>query len=279
LEEKVITKGEEWHFRVGKELYGPLVAGYCQWLESNCGKLGYSGPVYFALRDAAPLQEAAGVMWQGKMIYPVGIYVNRPLLGIEDEIAPEAANVDGHMQKYLTAYGLMAKPEAVWADTGAWGTVIKVLKQKILVDTDLYPFFWFSHNPRIPGYINHLLTHIGMDPNLGEVLNDSLECVFPQIYKRPLELVSGNVGWEVKLEKSNLLAVAWGQAALAGVRSAAVEYAGGISQEQQLKALSKLITAHQEAKEGKCTGVLPDNTPTWSKGQDFLTDWPENLLP
>jgi len=276
--ERMIEKGEEWHFEIGKNLYGPLAVGFCQWVEEYCQGIRHGGAVHFALRDAAPLQESANVQWDGKMIYPVGIYVNRPLLGIEDEIAPQEASVDGNMRVYLGALGLLSSSNVVWADTGAWGTVIKVLKQGLLKDVNLHPLFWFSHNPGIPGYINHLLKEAALNPCLGEVINDSLECVFPQQYQRPLEVVQDKVGWRVNLEHNNPIAVTWGRAALAGVKAAARELSG-ITRAQEIVAINKLAEAHEGAKTGGCTGVLPQNTPTWSKGEQFLAEWPKGLLP
>ncbi len=198
--QEIVKAGQEWHYKIGKELYGPLINGYCKWLESKCLELGHTGGVYFALRDAAPLMESAKILWQKSDIHPIGVYANRPLLGVEDEISPEISHVDGNMQKYLKDLGLTDKKVIVWADTGAWGTVIKVLKQGVLSNHKLYPFFWYSHNPNIPGYLNELLEKVGTDIGIGEVLNDSLECVFPQQHLRPVELVQAN-GWNVKLEQ------------------------------------------------------------------------------
>src|SRR3990170_3409491 len=119
--QELVKAGQEWHYQAGKELYGPLINGYCKWLESNCVALGHTGDVYFALRDAAPLMESAKILWQNGILYPVGVYANRPLLGVEDEISPEISHVDGNMQKYLKSKALTNKETVVWADTGAWG--------------------------------------------------------------------------------------------------------------------------------------------------------------
>lgn len=278
--QELVKAGQEWHYKVGKELYGPLINGYCKWLENKCKELGHTGGVYFALRDAAPLMESAKVLWQQSDIYPVGIYANRPLLGVEDEISPEISNVDGNMQKYLKSKDLTSNETVVWSDTGAWGTTIKVLKQGVLNNHKMYPFFWYSHNPNIPGYLNELLEEIGAEASVGEVLNDSLECVFPQQHLRPIELIQTGKEWDVKLEKSGELSATWGQAALLGVKDSAIDLMIGKEPFQEIQALKKLIEAHQKAKKGGVvTGVLPNNTPTWSKGDEFLSSWPAGLLP
>lgn len=272
-----IEKGKALHYTVGKEIYGPLVAGYCQWLSQECQKLGYSGDVFFALRDAAPLETAALISWPHKGLNPVGIYANRPLLGVDDEIAPETSMANGNVLAYFEKKGVHAADKVIWADTGAWGTVIKVLKTTFLKDKELYPFFWYSHNPYIPGYVNTLLSMAGLDDKFGEILNDSMECMFPQKYLRPLQIIEDSTG--VVLIPSNYLAILWGQAALEGAKAGAVGWQGGISQNEQINELYKLYALSEESKQtGHWTGVLPTNTPTWSQGKEFLTQFSPGLI-
>ena len=168
--EEIVHKGELLHQHVGENIYGPLIAGYIQWVEDKCGEAGHTGPVFFALRDAAPLETAAKVLWNGKAIYPVGVYANRPMLMIEDEIAPEWASANGKVVQYLGMLGLAGMEKVVWSDTGAWGTVVKALKVGLLNNADFLPLFWYSHNPHISGYINSLLPECGIDEKFGEVL-------------------------------------------------------------------------------------------------------------
>lgn len=271
-----VEKGVEWHFNLGEKLYGPLIVGYVGWLEKKMKEIGYQGKVHFALRDAAPLMTAAEIMWQGKTYFPVGAYVNRPLLGVDDEIAPEKAKVNGNMKDYLRSLEITGAEKVIWSDTGAWGTVVKTMKQIGLVPGELHPLFWYSHNPHIPGYLNELLAKVVLPEKFGEVINDSLECVFPQQWLRPLELESSPGGWQAKLVSTDGLSCLWGQAALMGVAEAAKHSHEAISED---KAISNLYSLHQEAKMGICTGVLAGNTPTWSKGEQFLANWPDNLLP
>lgn len=273
-----MEKGKVLHSVVGKEIYGPLIAGYCQWVTQECQKLGYHGDVFFALRDAAPLEEAAFVSWSQKGLNPVGIYANRPMLGVDDEISPETSQANGDVLAYFEKKGVHATDKVIWADTGAWGTVIKVLKTTLLKDKELYPFFWYSHNPYIPGYINKLLDETGLDNKFGETLNDSLECMFPQKYLRPLQITQDSN--DVVLIPSNYLAILWGQAALDGVKAGVSDWQDGLSLNEQVHELLNLHALSQEAKQtGHWTGVLPTNTPTWSHGQTYLAQWPVRLLP
>lgn len=279
--EQIVDKGKALHEYIGEHLYGPLISGYVNWVEKKCGEADHAGPVFFALRDAAPLETAANVLWNGKSIYPVGVYANRPMLMIEDEISPEWAHANGKVVEYLGMLGLAGMKKVVWADTGAWGTVVKALKVGLLNKSDFIPLFWYSHNPHIPGYLNGLLDECGIEDKFGEVLNDSLECVFPQPFSRPLDVVKGNLGWQVKLEMSSFLSQQWGQAALLGAHKAALRvFWEGFSPDQEREALLNLKKLSESAQNtGNWTGVLAVNTPTWSKGSEFINSWPKNLLP
>ena len=96
---------------------------------------------------------------------------------------------------------------------------------------------------------------------------------------RPLQITPDS--GDVVLLPSNYLSVVWGQAALDGVKEAALSRVTvAISQDQQIQELLKLKKLSDEAKlTAGWTGVLPKNTPTWSQGAEFLADWPVDLLP
>ncbi len=278
--ETFVAKGEALHQFVGENLYGPLIVCYVNWVKKNCDALGYSGNVYFALRDAAPLETAAAIVWEGGKLQPVGLYANRPILGIEDEISLEESQSFQLGLKYLESKGIHENGDIVWADSGAWGTVVKLMKQTILTDTKLYPFFWYSHNPYIPGYLNSLMEEARLPEKMLETINDSLECMFPQPFQRPVRIINNGNEPEVVLVPSTELAVAWGRAALDGVSNAARQFDGSIAHDMEithLKMLAELSTT--TLKTNEWTGVLPHNTPTWSHGPEFLVEWPKNLLP
>lgn len=281
--ESFVDKGKEVHKALGKDMYGPVIVGFLQWAERKLRQQGVKeGPVHFALRDAWPFYTAAHVLWDGSSSYhPVGTYINRPLLSIEDEIAPEKANVNGFVAEYLGKSGIadVGKPVAL-IDSGAWGTVVRSIKETYLPHTPFYPMFWYSHNPHVAGFINEVIVEAGLPSEFGEVLNDSLECVFPQQYKRPISFVSDGSSRTLSLEHSDALSVAWGEAALEGVAEAARSHKGGIGQDEVVGAVQKLYALSQQAQAtGEWTGVLPTHTPTWSKGETFLARWPVDVLP
>ncbi|KKR79702.1 MAG: hypothetical protein UU25_C0009G0009 [Microgenomates group bacterium GW2011_GWB1_40_9] len=279
--EMLLAYGNVLHEQIGLEIYGPLLVGYCQWVEQMCEQIGHTGLVHMALRDGAPMLSAATVLWKDTDIVPHGVYVNRPILGIEDEISADVEGADAYVLHYLAQQGIHPNGKLVLCDSGAWGTVVKEMKQKLLPDTQFYPLFWYSHNPYIPGYLNSLLQELGHPDSVGEIVNDSLECVFPQCWERPTHttiLPSGHIN--VVLTPNVPLAVAWGESALNGVVKAATNYKQGISHEEELDALHAIVISSKYAQEsGTWTGVLPDHTPTWSRGQEFLSAWPKDLLP
>lgn len=278
-----VQKGKEVHRKLGREIYGPVIVGFLQWTEQKLQENGVPhGPVHFALRDAWPFYTAAHVLWDGSNSYhPVGTYINRPLLSIEDEIAPEKAHTNGFVHEYLAKSGFTdtGKPIAL-VDSGAWGTVVRAIKETYLPSSPFYPLFWYSHNPFIPGFMNDMLASTGLPAEFGEVLNDSLECVFPQHYRRPTQFITDGSSRSLALEPSDSLSVAWGHAALEGVIEAAHAYKSGISNAIVKEAVQRLYALSQQSSDtGEWTGVLPTHTPTWSKGQEFLASWPEKLLP
>lgn len=281
--EHFLQQGKEVHRQLGRDVYGPLIVGFIEWAEQTLKEKGIaSGPVHFALRDAWPFYTAAHVLWDGTAPYhAVGTYINRPLLGIEDELAPEKTAATGFVEAYLASSGFTdtGKPIAL-IDSGAWGTVVRSIKERHVAHTPFYPLFWYSHNPAIPGFINHVLETASIPSDFGEVINDSLECVFPQSYRRPVSFDEAGGKRFLTLEKADALSIAWGQAALEGVEEAAHRYKSGIASEDVLESIRRLYALHKKTQEtGEWTGVLPTHTPTWSKGADFIAAWPKDLLP
>ncbi|OGG10013.1 hypothetical protein A2154_05180 [Candidatus Gottesmanbacteria bacterium RBG_16_43_7] len=276
--DEFIQNGSIVHKYIGENLYGPLICGYVIWLEQKIAYIYDQGPVYFALRDGAPFYTAAQVLWKNKNLQPAGVYINRPILGIEDEIAQEKGRVDNRVYQYLAAYGIHKDTKIILSDSGAWGTVVKEIKTNLLPNTSLYPLFWYSHNPYIDGYTNELLEKYGLDPAYGEILNDSLECLFPQTVERPISFMIQNGTIDVALTPSCRLSVVWGKSALSGVSQAASNF--DTTEIELESALRKLIFLSEKAKQAKIwTGVLPTHSPTWSKGDEFIQLWPASLLP
>lgn len=277
-----VKEGETLHFKVAHDVYGPLIFGCGQFMSEYFSSVGINGNVYYALRDAAPLLKAAKLVMPKYDLIPVGIYINRPLCGIGDEINPEVVP-NGDMtlmiQKYLAQNGVFANGKVGWADAGCWGTVPLVLKVHHLADREYYPIFFYSHNPKIPDYLHWLSKGTEVGEEVLNSMNDSLECLFPSPVRRPLLLTEEHGLVTPKLKASSLLSQKWGLAALAGIEQYAKEKsATGVSFSEQQEALKNFLQSIEQSKQDIWSGVLWQSTPLWSQGEDFLAKFPSGLF-
>lgn len=277
-----VKKGEALHFQVAHDTYGPLLLGCAQFMAKHFSQVGIKGGIYYALRDAAPLMKAAEYVMPKHDLAPIGVYINRPLCGVGDEINPEVVP-NGDMtlmiQKYLTQNGVFASDKVGWVDAGCWGTVPLVLKIHHFTDKEYYPIFFYSHNPKIPDYLHWLAAGTSASEEALNCMNDSLECLFPSPVRRPLSLVEQQGLVVPKLKPSSMLSQKWGLAALAGVEQYAQEkFEQGVSVSEQQEALQKFLDKVEQSKQDIWSGILWQSTPIWSQGEDFLSRYPSGLF-
>jgi hypothetical protein len=238
------------YIRVGKAWH-PLLQAWRDWVLS---KAQYE-PV-LVMRDAKPLSALLGLNWRQ-------VWLNRAMCGVPDELSgdiPHTLNPD--VVLYLEQLGL-DKP-FTFVDSGCWGSLVRDLHSR---GYNFQPLFFFSHNPAIPGFLNEL----GIDQKAGEKLNDSLECAFPNVVTRPAEFVVTHGALQPACQTMDRLSCIFGKAALYGVHTATSEEVPPVA------ALEQLLVLAQQASSGTFTGILPRNSPTWSRGQQFLDTWPQNL--
>lgn len=154
----------------------------------------------------------------------------------------------------------------MFVDSGCYGTIVLELHG---AGMEFHPLFFFSKNPNIPGFLNE----IGLSESEGELLNDSLECAFPNVYQRPSRFVErcGIVQPDLKLNDD--LSVQFGKASLAGLE----EGDKRTGRADPLCEARRLLDLSIIAREGSFTGLLPRTTPEWSQKQDFLANWPKEL--
>ncbi len=225
-------------------------------------------PPVLIMRDAKPLTVAPiSDSWPR-------VWLNRKICGIQDEISGDKeSKIHPLLQEYLKQHSL--KAPFTFVDSGCWGTVVKELHECIGIK--FQPLFFFSHNPYIPGFLNEL----GVNPKYGEILNDSLECCFPNITTRPSSLIRMDRGEIVpELQKTDFLSVLLGKSALNGVYRGTGNEGKIFLNEftmSPMDAVEHLIKLSDKAKGGEFTGILPYNSPTWSEGKRFLSDWPKEL--
>lgn len=213
------------------------------------------------MRDAKPLA-VIGISEKWPRIW-----LNRENCGIEDEISGSATSASPLLSAYLSQNGLN-KP-FTFVDTGCWGTIVKDLHLRL--GMRFQPLYFFSHNPAIPGFLNE----IGVDEKIGEVLNDSLECCFPNLTARPGNFIkTGDGTIAPELVSTDPLSRRFGRSALAGVRVGS----RNITSVDPLGAVERLIELSEKAWDGSFTGMLPWSSPTWSHGEGFLMTWPSDLV-
>ena len=276
-----VGKGELLHFQVAHDVYGPLILGCTQFMAEYFSQVGIQGNIYYALRDATPLLKASAIVMPKYGFNPIGVYINRPLCGIGDEINPEVVpngDMTSMIKKYLDQKGALSQSKVAWVDSGCWGTVPLVLKTHHFSNQRYYPVFYYSHNPKIPDYLHWLADGTKATEEELNCMNDSLECMFPSPIRRPLLLVENGSHVDPKLKPASALSQKWGLAALEGIEAYIKGNLNGISYQEQEEALGVFLDKIKLAKNGEWSGVLWNSTPIWSQGAGFLSKYPNNLF-
>lgn len=243
------------YYQIGIE-WAPVVVGWRDWVL----KKAQHKSTVLIMRDAKPLS-----------VVPVSdewprVWLNRQNCGVVDEISGDATGRHPLLDQYLEQHGL--DQPFTFVDSGCWGTIVRDLHLQL--GMEFQPLFFFSHNPAIPGFLNDL----GIDEKSGEILNDSLECCFPNLTARPANLTVG-VDGSINPELIGLdpLSFMFGNAVLGGVSD-------GAHRERTIdpiNAVERLLSLSEISRTGEFTGILPYSSPTWSLGDQFLKDWPEEL--
>jgi hypothetical protein len=237
--------------------WAPLIISWRDWIAKRA-----SGIPVLVMRDAKPLS-----------VVPVAdvwpkVWLNRSCCGIPDELSGESlVEIDPLVEDYLRQNQL--NQHFTFVDSGCWGTIVMELHCRM--DMSFQPLFFFSHNPSIPGFLNEL----GFGGEEGEILNDSLECCFPNMVMRPSHFI--RMGGQIvpHLQKMDDLSITFYNAALEGVRSGALSLNG--NRKSPIEVIECLLDLSRQARGGEFTGILPNHSPTWSKGKKFLADWPPHL--
>lgn len=286
VKQGILKCGSDIYEEVGREVLGPLVVRFaeCVLLHAPPGST-----VAFLARDAQPYFAAAGVLNQRDDIARKGVnlrYVtlNRGHLKIADEnLDKGGAQLNGRAQEalldeYLAQEGFGNPRGVVIVDTGCWGTMIeKLMKEAEIRGAEKLNiqqvFFMYSHNPHIFGYVNKVarLHGPGKLATEGVFIGDTFECL-PKGEESSKEFTRGD---DKKVRpvrrpiESDYL-TAWQEAVLRGVEASAKVFLGSPERfPTGSQALSILEEKKSEAR-NSFTGVLPQATPEWSDGKDFL---------
>lgn len=233
--------------------WAALMHAWGSWIQVHA-----QGTPALILRDAKPLSVLhLSKQWKR-------LYLNRPICGIPDELSGDmSACRHPYLDRYLTQSG--CAKYFTFVDSGCYGTVVLQLHNAGL---NFQPLFFFSKNPNIAGFLNHL----GLSMTDGEILNDSLECCFPHIYKRPTELVEIHGSIQPDLHATDMLSVKFGMAAMDGIRQSERQTAI-----HPARSVETLLSLSHRTRLGEFTGILGHTSPEWSKKNEFLRNWPKHL--
>lgn len=247
-----VNMASQFFYELG-ETWAPVMYHWAQWIKENS-----ENQIALILRDAKPL-EAISMTKEWKKLY-----LNRQNCGIKDELSGDVSKPHPLLKKYLEQN--FCSEYFTFVDSGCYGTIVLQLYQ---MGIRFKPLFFFSKNQNIPGFLNNL----GFTESEGEVLNDSLECAFPNIYERPSNFVEIGENVNVSLKQSDYLSVLFGKSAFNGLSN----FNFSNCAEPRFEVI-KLLKLSEEAKKGNFTGILGHSSPEWSKKNEFLANWPKNLL-
>lgn len=243
---------EEFFYELGKQ-WGPLMNHWSRWILE---KAKYS-TIALILRDAKPL-EVIQVTKEWKRLY-----LNRSNCGISDELSGDNTKPHPLLEKYLEQSQCLEP--FTFVDSGCYGTIVLELHKRGII---FQPLFFFSKNPFIPGFLNEL----GVGEKEGTILNDSLECAFPNVHLRPSSFSKTSDGVGVSLLSADELSTRFGLSALKGVKDSQTD-----SDMTADKEMEKLLSLSFAARQGSFTGLLPHESPEWSQKKSFLDSWPKEL--
>ncbi len=295
VKEAIVEEGRQIYRSVGREALGPLVVRFAEHILLNAPE---GSTVAFLARDAEPYFEAAKILAEQPSISCRGhklryVTLNRQHFQIFDEnLAKDQPHqsVSGQealKQEYLQQHMFDNPKGVVIADTGCWGTMIKKMwgekaQRGASVLNVQEAYFMYSHNPNIFGFVNEIAAKANRNElaSCGVYVGDTFECL-PKKEESSSTFAKGMDGdvVPVRVPIDSVCLSAWNDAVLDGVRESAARLVAEASDfPSPLQALSIVDANRLEARE-KFTGVLPEATPKWSQGEDFLATWDLPRIP
>lgn len=242
-------KASEFYYSLGK-VWGPLMRNWILWIKE---KSRYPN-ISLILRDAKPLEVLESTKdWKR-------LYINRQNCGIPDELSGDNTHMHPLLKKYLEQNSCL--DGFTFVDSGCYGSIVLELHK---IGIYFQPLFFFSKNPSIPGFLNEL----GVNQTIGTILNDSLECAFPNVINRPEKFTEEHGFIKVDLCHADKLSVMFGKSALAGVKDSDC-----LNLQQSLSCITDLL---EQSQNGSFTGIFSEASPEWSQKVTFLDNWPKKL--
>lgn len=285
--EKDFLKGGAVEFyKISKYVLGPIWASYVDTIFSRGDG---NGTYLFAARDATP------IYWTAKGIispsytrkYPIDnsnlVHVdwNRWFMHQEDETESDKKALDFKhplMQTFYKQMGFGNGKTVKIVEPGAWGSAANALKL-LIPEQNFELNFTFSHMPEyVYGFLNENAP--GIDDKVFEMINDTAEAV-PKPYTRPESLiVDKNVvvaDLNGHIIESPYMRI-WSWAVNQGAYDAGIHFARGerINVKQHVE---KIVELSKLSQKGQWTGVLPNNTMTWTAGAEWRRNWKWGKIP
>ena len=122
------------------------------------------------------------------------------------------------------------------------------------------------------------MNNLPIDDKTAEILNDSMECCFINTISRSNKFETDSQGLIIPTFKTlDKLSVLFGENLLKSIEENANKYHHQNNLPTKEQSIKDLTDALEMAKNGDFTGILTENSPTWSKGKEFLENWPKHL--
>lgn len=185
--------------------WAPVILDFYRWIMETKEK---DSTVILLLRDGKILTFNSDF---------VPCYINRLTLGIPDEKQLDVDKPDDEHTKLATEYLKQIftsnkNKKYTLVDSGCYGTIIKKIMENEELQKLGFQFktlFFYSHNPFISSYLENKQENAGLDDDLMNTLNDSLESAFLNFELRPTKFIKDPKTGRVKplvLEETSTVA-------------------------------------------------------------------------
>ncbi len=289
VRDAIVEGGEELYFTAGRDVLGPLVTRFVEHILTDAPR---GATIAFLARDAELYFEAAKILAERPDILDRDLklrYVtlNRQHFKIQDEnLNREQPTESDHEQERLRELYMKQQmfdnPNGVViVDTGCWGTMIEKLwnamaekGRDVLNLTHVY--FMYSYNPAIYGYVNHIAQKNEQRylASQGVFIGDTFECLpKPEESSTGFSMGDDGVVEPVRRPITSHYLSSWNEAVLRGIRASSRRLVASPSNFPTAEEALKLIEQNRVAAGEEFTGVLPQATPKWTKGDEYLRNW------
>jgi hypothetical protein len=289
IKSAIVMEGAALYRAAGRDVLGPLVVRFVENV-LMCAPKGAT--VAFLARDAEPYFEAAKVLnelpqFKERELDLRYVTLNRQHFQIFDEnlSREQRGNSDREQEAlrdlYLKQQNFANPNGVVIVDTGCWGTMIEKLwvmmaQRGTGVLNLCQAHFMYSHNPAIFGFVNHVANAGGLRElaTQGVFVGDTFECLPKREESSSRFALRGDgVVEPIRMPIESVYLASWNRAVVEGICASARSFAD--QQASFVTAIEALTIVEEQRRRAdeEFTGVLPQATPKWSKGDEYLSTW------